>query len=169
MASLGHVAVGVLAARVAGVGGWARMVGWGALSLAPDLDVVGLWLGVPYGAAWGHRGASHSLVFALCLGACIGSLARARGRRGLRTGLVASLVLASHPLLDMLTDGGLGCAWLWPFSERRAFAPWTPIPVAPIGLGFWSAAGLRVALVEAVLFSPLLVIGLWPRRQRRKA
>lgn len=83
-----------------------------------------------------------------------------------RTGLLASLVLASHALLDTLTDGGRGCALFWPFSDARYFAPYRPIPVAPIGLGFLSARGLSVAAVELVIFAPLFAYVLWPRRAR---
>lgn len=54
----------------------------------------------------------------------------------------------------------------WPFSDERFFAPWRPIPVAPIGLAFLSARGLRIAVIELVLMSPLLIYALWPRRAR---
>ena len=64
--------------------------------------------------------------------------------------------MASHALLDTLTDGGLGCALFWPFDLTRYFAPWTPLPVSPIGLGYLSPYGLYVAAVEMVLFAPLL-------------
>jgi inner membrane protein len=100
---------------------------------------------------------------ALALGSLIGLAVSRVGGRGLRMGVFASLVLVSHPLLDMLTDGGLGCAWLWPFDSQRAFAPWSPIPAAPIGKAFWSPAGLRVFVAELVLFSPLLLFAFWPR------
>src|SRR3954454_8251125 len=39
-----------------------------ALGMLPDLDVVGFYLGVPYGSRYGHRGLSHSLLLALPLG-----------------------------------------------------------------------------------------------------
>ena len=52
---------------------------------------------------------------------------------------------------------------LWPFESKRYFAPWTPIPVAPIGKAFFTSAGRAVALTELLLFSPLFVYGLWPR------
>jgi inner membrane protein len=51
---------------------------------------------------------------------------------------------ASHPLLDALTNGGLGVALFWPWSDARLFAPWRPIAVSPIGAGFFSARGLAV-------------------------
>src|SRR3546814_17372808 len=36
-------------------------------AIAPDFDVIGLRLGIPYGSMFGHRGFSHSLVFAVLL------------------------------------------------------------------------------------------------------
>jgi inner membrane protein len=72
-------------------------------------------------------------------------------------------VLASHPLLDTLTDGGLGCALLWPFDHTRYFAPWTPIPVSPIGLSFFSPYGMYAAGVELIYFAPLIWFALRPR------
>ncbi len=77
--------------------------------------------------------------------------------------------MVSHPLLDTLTDGGLGCALLWPFSNERFFAPWTPLPVAPIGRAFLSAEGVRVAVTELVWLAPLLAYALWPNRRPRVA
>ena len=49
MASLGHIAVGMAAARISGNAGarrWSSMVLWSALSLLPDADVAGFALGV---------------------------------------------------------------------------------------------------------------------------
>ncbi len=135
------------------------------LSLLPDADVIGFAFGVRYGDAWGHRGATHSLAFALLVGLAAGAAAVSPpARRRGAAALVACGVVASHGLLDALTDGGLGCALLWPLSEARYFAPWRPIPVAPIGLGFVSVRGARVALVELAMFSPLWSYALWPRR-----
>ena len=79
--------------------------------------------------------------------------------------LVALAVVASHALLDTMTDGGLGCALLYPFSNERFFAPWRPIPVAPIGPAFLSARGLRIAVIETIAMSPFLIYAIWPRRK----
>ena len=169
MASLGHIAVGVAASRIyraerpAHRAPLASLLFWSALSFLPDADVIGFSFGVEYGDAWGHRGATHSFVFAIVLGAIIGALAPIVRRPALRTGLTAILVLASHPLLDTLTNGGLGCALFWPFDLTRYFAPWRPIPVSPIGLGYLSVYGMLVAIFEAVVFSPLFWFGLRPR------
>ena len=141
------------------------MAWWSALSLLPDADVVGFALGVNYGDPWGHRGATHSFTFSVVVGLAVGLAARWWRVPGLgRTALLASLVLASHAILDTMTDGGLGCALLWPFDLTRYFAPWRPIPVAPIGLAFFSPYGGIIALTELVLFSPLLLFALRSRR-----
>jgi len=71
--------------------------------------------------------------------------------------------MASHGLLDTLTDGGLGVALLWPFSNTRYFAPWRPIPVAPIGSRLFEARGIHLMLHECVLFLPFFIFGLWPQ------
>jgi inner membrane protein len=168
MATIGHVAVGLAAGRLWGGGSPGRaMTLFSALSLAPDLDVVGFWAGVPYAAPWGHRGASHSLTLALVVGLLGGLWARRRGIAPARVALVVAVVVASHGLLDTLTNGGLGVALGWPWSLRRWFAPWRPIPVAPLGLRLLSPIGLLGLAVETVEFAPLMVWALLPRRARR--
>ena len=142
------------------------MVAWSLLSLLPDADVVGFLFGVSYGDPWGHRGATHSIAFAVAGGVVAGLGARLFRFPALRTGVAAAAVLVSHALLDTLTDGGLGCALFWPFDDTRYFAPWRPIPVAPIGLAFLSPVGLRVAVTELILFAPVFVIALWPPTTR---
>ena len=175
MASLGHIVVGMGAARIQSGGTKGRrpavaaMLFWAALSFLPDADVIGFGLGIRYEDAWGHRGATHSLAFSLALGAAIGALAPRFGRPALRTGVMAAMVVASHALLDTLTDGGLGCALFWPFDLTRYFAPWTPLPVSPIGLGYLSLYGLYVAMVEIAVFAPLLLYALATDHTRQTA
>ena len=85
-----------------------------------------------------------------------------------RTLLFATIVLASHVLLDTLTDGGLGAALFWPFDLTRYFASWRPILVAPIGLDLFSPYGAMVMASEAILFLPLFVYALAPAGLRRR-
>jgi len=150
-----------------------RMAMLAAVSMLPDADVVTFRLGIAYGAPFGHRGASHSLVAAAIVGVIAGLCAAwqapaGAGRaRGSRVGAFAGLVMATHGVLDALTDGGLGVALLWPFSLDRLFLPWRPIPVAPIGLGaMLGPRGLIVAGYELVFFAPLVAYALLPRRRR---
>ncbi|HYV49135.1 MAG TPA: metal-dependent hydrolase [Myxococcaceae bacterium] len=160
MASLvGHGAMGLLAARYgANARAWSwEALGMVALSMVPDADVVAFTLGIPYSAPFGHRGATHSFMFAAVAG-----VAAALAVRSPRLIPWCVAVVATHPLLDALTDGGLGVALLWPFDLTRFFAPWRPIPVSPIGAGFLSWRGLRVTLAELVLFSPAYALALFP-------
>jgi inner membrane protein len=168
--AIGHLAVGIVSARIGKrpkkIPRFVWIVGLVALAYLPDLDVIAFKLGIPYHATWGHRGAAHSLGVALILGALLAIVGRLSGWFPASVGLLGSLVMASHGVLDTLTDGGLGIAVFWPFSNERYFAPWTPIPVAPIGLGMFSTNGLDVIGRELVVFSPLFIFAaLWPRRR----
>src|SRR5262245_10840654 len=113
MASIGHVAVGMAAARWraraggtrAGAGALAAsMLLWSGLSLLPDADVIGFSLGVRYGDPWGHRGATHSFVFSVALGAVAGLV-------GARWGAAASARRSSPAIgTAMLGTAMLGTA-----------------------------------------------------------
>lgn len=176
MPSIGHIAVGSAAGRLHADRDRRAVVSramllYTAASLLPDADGIAFLMGIPYGAPWGHRGAAHSLSFALVIGAAAGLAGRAWRLPWLSTTMFASAAAGSHGVLDSMTDGGLGIALLWPFSDRRFFAPWRPIPVAPIGPGMFSRRGLDVLLAELLLFAPFWIYAFWPRvaRVRRKA
>jgi inner membrane protein len=173
VATLGHLAVGMAAARAALPRATptprlvAAMIGLALCASAPDLDVIAFALGIPYAAEWGHRGAAHSLGFALALALLLAGIARGLGAPFGRALAAFAASLVSHGLLDIFTDGGLGIALFWPFSDTRVFAPWQPLPVAPIGAGMLSRRGLEVLVIEAVVFAPLWLFAVWPRRPER--
>jgi len=173
MASIGHVAVGMALGRYEAGGTSARrlagaMTLLSLLALLPDADVVAFRLGIPYSAPWGHRGASHSVAFALGVALVAGALARALRAPATKWGVLTFLAVASHGVLDSLTNGGLGAALLWPFSHGRYFAPLRPLPVSPIGAGMLSSRGLYVVTVELLAFLPFWAYALWPRRRRQE-
>lgn len=161
-----HAAVGVAAARAtARVRTGRLMVVLALLSALPDLDVIAFVFGIPYHAPFGHRGALHSIPVALLLGV-LGSLAARSWRLSrLRMFAVVGAVVASHGLLDALTDGGLGIALGWPLTNHRFFSSWRPIPVAPIGAGIFSRYGRHVLLTELACAVPLLLYAFWPRNR----
>lgn len=139
------------------------MLGLAALSLLPDVDVVTFRLGIPYSHPLGHRGMTHSPAFAVLVGLAAYLALRMRGRPALGDALLATLVVASHGVLDAMTSGGLGVEFLWPADPHRFFLPWRFIPVAPIGARMLSIRGLSVLLTEAVLFLPAWAYAFWPR------
>jgi inner membrane protein len=133
----------------------ARFWTWTAVcAVLPDVDVIAFSFGIPYGDMFGHRGFTHSLFFAVVIGAVVTwrlshLLHLSHPSYRLAVFLWFTAVTASHGLLDALTNGGRGIAFLAPFSDHRYFFPWRPIQVSPIGVGFFSPRGLRVLASEA--------------------
>lgn len=118
-------------------------------SILPDLDVLAFRFGVDYGHAAGHRGMTHSLTFAVVLGALASLFAKYLNTSRGRSFAFVFMAAASHPLLDMLTNGGLGAALFWPVSDSRLFFPMHPVEVSPLSLRrAFGGAGARVLLSE---------------------
>lgn len=142
-----------------------------ALAMLPDADVLSFHLGVEYGNIFGHRGFTHSLLFAFV----VPLLCVMIGRRWFQTGLIRcwlflTVSLLSHSLLDAITTGGKGVGWLWPWSEARFFAPWRVINVAPLALEkYLTPRGLQVIISELLwvwLPGLILALALWRLRRR---
>ena len=94
--------------------------------MLPDADVVGLYLGVPYGHPAGHRGFSHSLLFAVLTGALVAAFWRrfvTRDHHAQMLLVYFSVVTAFNGLLDALTNGGTGVGFFIPFDSGRYFSP----------------------------------------------
>ena len=108
-----------------------KELSWRELSLGmlcsalPDLDVVGFYFGIQYGDVWGHRGMTHSVVFAALLaGMLVGVWYRGKPVVAMtKLFLYFFLCTASHGVLDAMTNGGLGVAFFSPFDTTRYFFP----------------------------------------------
>ncbi len=98
----------------------------------PDIDALGLWLGIPYAHPFGHRGFTHSQPFAAALAGAGTVIAPTLGADPLTAFWVLLVSAASHGLIDAMTNGGLGIALFSPFSHRRYFLPWRVIKVSPM-------------------------------------
>ena len=123
-----------------------------ACAIAPDIDVIAIPFGARSGDLVGHRGFTHSLLFAAVV-ASVGLTAAVRAWPStLHRGAVwfyLFLAAASHGLLDALTDrNGLGIPFFWPFDATRYFLPFTPVAMSPLGTHFFSERGLLVLLNE---------------------
>jgi inner membrane protein len=133
-------------------------------SVIPDFDVIGFRFHVHYDDFWGHRGFTHSLVFAGVLAGVV-SLAVFRHRSaGIgRFALFAYLFLAtaSHGVLDAMTNGGLGVAFFSPFDNGRYFLPWRPVRVSPIAVHrFFSGRGFAILQSELLwIWVPAILFG----------
>ncbi len=129
-----------------------------AVSAFPDLDVVAFRLGIPYAAEFGHRGFSHSILFALIVAIAGAALFRLLASTPGRSFGFLFAAVASHGVLDAFTNGGLAIAFLWPFSGERFFAPLQVIEVSPIGISrFLSERGVAVMWSEFLwVWMPLM-------------
>lgn len=118
-------------------------------SVIPDFDGIGFWTGISYGSTIGHRGLTHSLLFALVL-ALLGTLFYRWFRTTAKTTFFFLLLTSvSHALLDSMTNGGLGVAFFWPWTDKRYFLPHQLIEVSPIRPSqFLSKRGYIVMMSE---------------------
>ncbi len=169
-----HAAVPLLLGAAAGRRRISRpLLAAGAVAaILPDADVLSFRLGIPYADAFGHRGACHSIAFALLVAVLAAACHRPLRSTPWRALLFVGLAALSHPLLDAMTDGGLGVALAWPLDAHRYFLPWRPIRVSPIGAGFFSARGWPVLASElrwVWLPSALLALPIYLWRRRRDA
>lgn len=130
------------------------------LTCFPDIDVVAFRFGIPYQSPWGHRGFTHSFLFAFVLGFLCQFFFRKLRESRQKVFLWTTAAVLSHSLMDALTNGGFGVAWLWPLSDERFFFPWRPVEVSPIGAaGFMSMRGVVVVLSEIIwLWIPSLLV-----------
>jgi inner membrane protein len=135
-----------------------------ASSILPDADIVGFAFGIEYGDLLGHRGLSHSLLFAALWSLLVVSCEYKRLTKFSRhwwslVGLFF-LVTVSHGILDAMTNGGLGVAFFSPVDTTRYFFPWRPIRVSPIGVGqFFSAQRAAIMASEMkYVWLPLAMI-----------
>ena len=141
-------------------------------AILPDADVLGFSLGWR-GSMLGHRGLSHSLLFALAVALAVVRLAFRKTPPFKPAWLVLYFfaVTASHGLLDALTDGGSGVAFFAPFDDARYFFPWRPIEVSPLSLDrFFGPRGAEVIRSEVVwvwLPAAALIILAWLFRRLR--
>ena len=148
---------------------WAIPLTAGLFGVAPDLDTYIMFgFGIERGSLFSHRGFFHSPFFLAILAFAIAAMA-ARSRAWLPLGTLWTCAAITHPVLDMLTDGGSGVMLLFPFSEDRLFFPWRPIRVSPLGiLRFFQRAG-EILLSELPFSAAALALGYTAWIARRRA
>ncbi|MEO6785712.1 MAG: metal-dependent hydrolase [Chthoniobacteraceae bacterium] len=139
-----------------------RLLEFGIIaSILPDVDVAAFRFGIPYGSMFGHRGFTHSILFAVLVGIAFAAFSKVGRERWRTVFLFTTFATLSHGLLDALTNGGLGVGFFVPFSSQRYFFPADWIEVSPIGAGFFSARGVTVLRSELlVVWLPCLAFGL---------
>ncbi len=140
-----------------------------AACLLPDVDVIGFYSGIAYGSEFGHRGFTHSLLFAAVVGLIAAACARSLRTSAGAAFLFVALSCVSHPLLDMLTYGGKGVALFWPFDNARVLSPFTPAKASPMSVrGFFTPYGWQVFKSELIwIWVPMFALAFTVRFSRR--
>lgn len=141
---------------------------WGLVatcSILPDIDSIGFHAGVPYGALWGHRGMTHSLLFAAIIAAGLALILKREFPPPWKLGTLLFAIILSHGVLDAMTNGGLGIAFFSPFDTQRYFFSWRPIQVSPIGIGlFFTWRAIHILSTEILwVWFPALLFALFVR------
>lgn len=179
--SIGHGLAGMALARVSGTpmtkANWHWYLFAAFAAGAPDLDFIpGLWAGA---ANRFHQMGSHSLFAAVAFGVLAGALLRVPNGRPRDVGLWATMLYASHLLLDWLTldtRAPYGIPLLWPFSDRHFIAPFSVFLNIRHGTENGGAANffaellslhnLGAVALEVLLLTPLLILA--ARRGKRR-
>lgn len=127
-------------------------------AIIPDADVIAFRFGIPYEHMFGHRGFTHSIFFSVLFGLLIAIIFHRKNQ--LKFGFIYILATLSHAILDAMTTGGRGVAFLAPFSEERFFLPWRFIKVSPMSIRrFISEWGLEVLWSEFIyIWIPCFVV-----------
>jgi inner membrane protein len=131
------------------------------LSILPDIDVIGFKFGIAYGDMLGHRGLTHSLSFAFVVSFLTSFVfIREIDKAFFLLWGYFFIALISHGLLDGVTNGGLGVAYLAPFSNERFFLGEPFIKVSPLSLErFLSHRGWAVIKSELLyVWLPVLAV-----------
>ncbi len=127
-------------------------------AILPDFDVISFKLGIPYAHPLGHRGLTHSILFAFVWAIL---LMFTLGRENKKTWFfVIFFSTVSHGILDAMTTGGRGIGFFIPFNNDRFFFPFQVIKVSPLGIKkFLSEWGIQVILSEIkYILLPCLII-----------
>ncbi len=152
---------------------WRLLLLGACCAVMPDLDSLGFWAGIAYDHPLGHRGASHSVAAAVLVGLASHALLSRDGAawERHRIGVYCFLATLSHGLLDAMTNGGLGVAFFFPFSNERYFFPVRPIEVSPLEpTRFFTWRAVRILVTEALWVGiPSVLLGAGMRWYRRRA
>ncbi len=139
-------------------------------AILPDIDVLAFNFGIPYTHPLGHRGFTHSILFALLWSGLL-ALLFGKNKKNLFL-IILFLATLSHGMLDALTTGGKGVGFFIPWGNERYFFPYRFIKVSPIGIDkFFSSWGMQVVLSELkyiILPCSLILISLHFKKKLKK-
>lgn len=140
------------------------------VSILPDIDVLAFKFGIPYSDPMGHRGMTHSISFALFVSLCATAMHKKLQAAAGRVFIFSFTAIGSHGLLDAMTNGGLGIALFWPFTNNRYFLPFQVVEVSPMSPSTfiqgeaWHVLVSEIVWIWLPLFLATLVFMLWRKK-----
>ncbi len=142
------------------------------VSVIPDLDVLAFALHIPYEHPLGHRGFSHSIVFAFLMAMLASVIVIPKSEWfQLKWWWILFLIFlagVSHGILDAMTTGGKGVGFFIPFDSSRYFFDWRPIKVSPFGTQFFTDRAWLILKTEIIIiWIPVLLATIAVRIARR--
>ena len=160
MASVfGHAIVGYTITKAASIKNYKWLLLLAILSsVFPDLDVLTFNFGIPYSHPFGHRGFTHSIVFAIIWAVLLMFFFGKQNR--VLWFIVIFFSTVFHGILDAMTTGGKGIGFFIPFNNERFFFPFRPIQVSPLRIEkFFSEWGIQVILSEVkYILIPCIIV-----------
>jgi len=160
MASVfGHAIVGYTITKAASIKNYKWLLLLAILSsVLPDLDVLTFNFGIPYSHPFGHRGFTHSIVFAIIWAVLLMFFFGKQNR--VLWFIVIFFSTVFHGILDAMTTGGKGIGFFIPFNNERFFFPFRPIQVSPLRIEkFFSEWGIQVILSEVkYILIPCIIV-----------
>jgi inner membrane protein len=150
--SLVAIVFGKIFSKSTGVKFWILSI---ICAILPDIDVIMFSFGIPYEHMYGHRGISHSILFALLVSLIVVLIGLREIKRNTKLWwsfvLYFFLIGLSHDILDAMTSGGLGIGFFMPFDSARYFFPFRPVRVSPFSIiCFFNSEGLRIVVSEFI-------------------
>lgn len=129
-----------------------------ASTILPDIDVLAFNFSIPYSHPFGHRGFTHSILFAIIWAFLLMWVFGKKDK--VVWFIVVFLSTISHGILDAMTSGGKGVGFFIPFNNERFFFLFREIKVSPIGIEkFFSEWGLNVLISEfKYIFIPCVLV-----------
>ena len=88
-----------------------------ACSILPDLDVVGFHFGIQYGDLWGHRGLSHSILFAVVLSGVLVTLGYRKRTAAAKLVLFTYFFLSTASRPEASNPMEARCTASWPAAR----------------------------------------------------
>ena len=160
MASVfGHAIVGYTITKVSSIKNYKWLLLLAIFSsILPDLDVLTFNFGIPYSHPFGHRGFTHSIVFAIIWAILLMFIFGKKNK--VLWFVVIFFSTLFHGILDAMTTGGKGIGFFIPFNNERFFFPFRPIHVSPLGIEkFFSEWGIQVILSEVkYILIPCIIV-----------